>query len=118
MKYATNTARRTLTPTAKKMAEMSYVVDRMHFKGHVDQWCQNNCDPDKLPAMEMVHTYMYINLYIVDTLFLFSQVNSEICEETFAWLSRYSKITRHMNRERFIFFILYLCELHNRQFTS
>ena len=40
---------------------MSYVVDRMHFKGHVDQWCRKNCDPDKLPAMEMVHTYMYIN---------------------------------------------------------
>lgn len=40
MKYATNTARRTLTPTAKRMAEMSYVVDRMHFKGYVDPWCR------------------------------------------------------------------------------
>ena len=59
LKYATNTARRTLTPTAKRMAGMSYVVDRMHFKGHVDPWCRYNCDPDKLPVMERVHAYVY-----------------------------------------------------------
>ena len=45
---------------------MGYVADRMHFKGHVDQWCRNNCDPDKLPAMKMVHTYMYILFYFLN----------------------------------------------------
>ena len=31
------------------------------------------------------------------------QVNSEICEQTFSWLSKYARMTRHMNREHFIF---------------
>ena len=57
MKYATNGARSTLTATAKKIAGMSFVVDRMHFKGHIDPWCRSNCDPDKLPAMKKVQMY-------------------------------------------------------------
>lgn len=32
------------------------------------------------------------------------QVNSEICEQTFSWMSRYAKMTRHTNRERFFVF--------------
>jgi hypothetical protein len=54
VKYATNSVRSTLTATAKRMAEMSYVVDRMHFKGHIDPWCKSNCNPDRFPAMEQV----------------------------------------------------------------
>lgn len=44
-----------MTPTAERMAKMDYVVDRMHFRGHVDPWCREKCDPDKLAAMERVH---------------------------------------------------------------
>ena len=40
--------------TAKQIATMNFVVDRMHFKGHIDPWCQENCDPDKFEAMKMV----------------------------------------------------------------
>ena len=53
-KYAINPARSSLTNTARRLAEMNYVVDRMHFKGHIDQWCRENCDPDKLEGMEKV----------------------------------------------------------------
>ena len=45
--------------------------------------------------------------------FLYMQVNTEVCEQTFSWLSKYSRITRHMNRERFLFYLLYLCYLRN-----
>ena len=41
------------------------------------------------------------------------QVDTEICEQVFSWLSKYSRMTKHMNRTTFIFFILYVCDLHN-----
>ena len=49
---------------------MNYVVDRMHFKGHIDPWCRNNCDPDKLPVMERVHPYIRTLIIAVYTQFL------------------------------------------------
>ena len=30
-----------------------------------------------------------------------------------SWLSRYARITQHMNRQHFLFYILYLCDAHN-----
>ena len=33
----------------------------------------------------------------------------------FDWLSKYARITRNMNQDHFMFFILYLCDLHNRK---
>ena len=39
--------------TAKK-GKLRYVVDRMHFKRHIDPLCGSICNPDKLPAMEKV----------------------------------------------------------------
>ena len=42
------------TPTAEILARMTYVVDRMHFRCHVDPWCRENCNPDKLAAMKKV----------------------------------------------------------------
>ena len=44
----------------------------------------------------------------------FLQVDTEVCEQVFSWLSRYSHITKKMSQHTFIFFILYLCDLHNR----
>ena len=43
------------------------------------------------------------------------QVNTEVCEQTFSWLSRYRHMARHMNRTSFMFFVLYICDLHNLQ---
>ena len=44
------------------------------------------------------------------------EVDSEVCEQTFSWLSQLiCKITRHMNQNRFIFYIVNLCELRNRR---
>ena len=68
MKYATNAKRSALTSTAKCLANMNYVVDRMHFRGYTDPWCRENCDPDKLSTMEMVpgiyiHVHVYVHLY-------------------------------------------------------
>ena len=45
------------------------------------------------------------------------QVDTEICEQTFSWLSRYARITRHMNKAHFLFLVMYVCDLHNRKKT-
>lgn len=54
------------------------------------------------------------NLLNNNCLFLCVQVNTEVCEQTFSWLSKYSSITRHMNRQNFLFYILYICKMRNR----
>ena len=46
-KYACNPVRCNKTPTAQKLASLSTVVDRFHLAGHVDPWCQENCNPLK-----------------------------------------------------------------------
>ena len=46
--------------------------------------------------------------------FFYSQgVNTEVCEQLFSWLSKFSHISKHMNRWRFLFLILYVLDCHN-----
>ena len=53
-KFATNPVRSCLTPTAKKIAETTIVVDKMHFKGHIDEWCKRHCNPNHFSDLENV----------------------------------------------------------------
>ena len=103
------------------------MVDKMHIAGHVDAWCLDNCDSRKIKDLDEVYIssmYMYINIHIhVGTYmyvhvqhcdynhctFILLQVDTQICEQTFSWLSRYSKTTRKMKQEGFLFFVLYIC---------
>ena len=39
--------------------------------------------------------------------------NTEICEQTFSWLSNFKSMVRHMNKATFQLFILRMCWLHN-----
>ena len=89
-KYVTNKSSllfKQTTERAKKLAETRIVVDRFHFKSHVDEWCRELCDPD-----------LYDDL---------KDVNSSICEETNYWFSKYKYIFKHMNYERY-HFLLYI----------
>ena len=40
-------------------------------------------------------------------------VNTEVREQLFSWLSKYSHMTKHMNRWRFLFLMLYILDNHN-----
>ena len=42
-------------------------------------------------------------------------VDTQICEQTFTWMSRYTRITQHMNREHFLFYLMYISDLHNQK---
>ena len=53
-KYACNPVRCSKTPTAQKLASLTTVVDRFHFAGHVDPWCQENCNPYKFESLKKV----------------------------------------------------------------
>lgn len=41
------------------------------------------------------------------------QVDTEVREQVFTGLSRYSYMTRQMTQYTFMFFLLYLCDMHN-----
>jgi hypothetical protein len=54
-KYASKRA--DLTQTSKKISSYNIVIDKMHFKGHVDEWCHTHCNPyqpDHLNGVSLV----------------------------------------------------------------
>ena len=44
-RYASHHTRKELTRTAGRLSTMNIVVDKLHFRGHVDKWCQQHCNP-------------------------------------------------------------------------
>lgn len=62
-KYASNDKRAEQTPTAQKLATMHIVIDKMHFRGHTDVWCQEHCNPykyDDLDNMSFMSSYIIV----------------------------------------------------------
>ena len=51
-KYAEK--RRDLTETSKQIASYKIAIDKMHFRGHVDKWCLENCNPYKVQELNDV----------------------------------------------------------------
>ena len=56
-KFATNSSRSKQTITAENIASMKMVVDRFHFRGHVDSWCRKNCNTDDCGELKDVSQY-------------------------------------------------------------
>ena len=76
------------------MCQLHIFVDKMHFKGHVDSWCEKHCYPyfehkDLDKASVAASTSNKDSLHTISVL----QVNTEVCEWIFSWLSRYARIT-------------------------
>eukprot|EP00058_Branchiostoma_floridae_P001186 XP_002586674.1 hypothetical protein BRAFLDRAFT_105480 [Branchiostoma floridae] len=92
-KFARNPARADATETTRRLANMEMLVDRMHMRGHVDPWCKKHCGTWRFEDLDLV--------------------NTEVCEQVFSWLSRFNRMTKHMNQHRFMFFLLYISHLHN-----
>lgn len=79
-------------PIGKLFASKLMAVDKLHFRGHRGAYCQANCDPWKLKELD--------------------GVNTPVCEQTFAWINRYTQC-HGMNESRFFWFFLYLIDLRN-----
>ncbi len=54
-RFTRNPMRSDLTEQSKQLAKVEKVVDRMHFKGHVDPWCKVNCDAEKFADLDKVY---------------------------------------------------------------
>ena len=66
-RYACNPTRGTCTPTAERLSSLNIVVDKMHFKGHTDKWCMENCNPyahEELNQVESMWTSVCQNVEI------------------------------------------------------
>ena len=48
---------------------MDMVVDKMHFRNHVDRWCKETCNPYDRPDLEGVGIcYYWISLSTITTI--------------------------------------------------
>ena len=70
-------------------------MDFFHFPGHKAEWCHKHTNPWDLKLKLQ-----------------FSKLNTPAAEQAFNWINRYKSV-KGMNEARFIFFFLYLLELHN-----
>ena len=46
------------------------------------------------------------NVFLIIKLYFYQQVDTEICEQTFCWLSEYAKITKLMNQYHFVLYFV------------
>lgn len=53
-KFAQQSTRKNVTPTAQKLSKVEIVVDKLHMEGHTDAWCKANCDPYLFKALDKV----------------------------------------------------------------
>ena len=67
------------TPRSLILQSSNYVVDRFHFKKHVDSVCEELCDANKYEEL--------------------TGINTSIVEELNYWLSGYKHIFKHLNYE-------------------
>ena len=74
---------------AKKVRK---TIDKFHFVNHIDPWCIENCDPNKVKDLD--------------------DVNTEICEQLFRKVNSHSNC-KSMNESRYFLFWLYNLDLHN-----
>lgn len=53
-KYCRNEVRASFSKASVKLAAINIVVDKLHFKGHVDPWCHTNCNPYEVEDLKEV----------------------------------------------------------------
>jgi hypothetical protein len=78
----------------KDTASLKFVVDRLHIQGHTEQWCQDHCNPVHYPEL--------------------LDQNTIICEQVNFWLGKYKYITKHMNMNRFNFYLYIILNEYNK----
>ena len=66
-RFAQNPIRSNITSTAKKISDTNIVIDKFHFPGHTDKWCQSNCNPNDFEELNGVSDYvmLYYNNFTV-----------------------------------------------------
>jgi len=65
--------------------DKNFVIDKLHIRGHKEDFCEKNCHPNNFPEI--------------------AQANTVICEQINYWLNNFKYILKHMNRQRYNFFM-------------
>ncbi|XP_044174266.1 uncharacterized protein LOC122957885 [Acropora millepora] len=94
-KYCVNRILKKLTAVSKRLGKINMVVDKLQFRNLLDLWCKPNGNPHDRNE-----------LY---------GVNIEICEQRFAWITKYRITTRHMNQHQFLFSVFFHATLKIRK---
>ena len=77
----------------KIFSQISFVVDKLHIKGHVGDICKNTVHPDLFPELD--------------------ESNTVVCEQINFTVGRHKHPIKHMNRDRFHFFLYILFDMLN-----
>jgi hypothetical protein len=85
----------TLSPRGAILQSMTFIIDRLHIKNHVNPNCHANFDANDFEDL--------------------LKVNTVVCEETNFWLSRFKYIMKHMNFQRFNFFLFIILDKYNEE---
>ena len=80
---------------SKILSNTKVVVDRFHYKTHVDGYCSLNNNPHSISDLD--------------------GINTSVCEQTNFWFGLYKHILKHMNYEHFHFIIFILCNEFNKE---
>ena len=91
LKRFVNSRQKTLA--GKFLASIIMVVDKMHFKNHIDKWCRQNVNPHKVAA--------------------FNNLNTEACEQPFKFVSKFKYATKHMTHGSYNHFHFTMCYIYN-----
>ena len=96
VKYSQNEKVSERSKTTKFLSERKFVIDRFHFRNHIDPYCHENCDPNEVPELR--------------------GMNSEICEQLFRGINE-KKNCKGMNEPHFFLFWLYNLDMHNLEMS-
>ena len=53
--------------TTGRFRNLKIFIDSLHFMGHTDDWCRQNCNPDTLPLLQNIS---FIGLYTCTSVIL------------------------------------------------
>ena len=77
---------------------VKWAVVRFHYGTHKDAYCREHCNPDDHPALDFV--------------------NTEACEQLFAWLSKYKYQAVNMSYAMYKNFAYHMVMLHNESILN
>ena len=79
-------------PANHVLSSMDYVIDKFHFSNHKENYCKVNCNPNDKEL---------------------EGVNTEVCEQINFWISRFKHNVKHMNCDRYYYFIYIIFNHYN-----
>ena len=84
-----------ISERGKTLQASTFVIDRLHIKNHVRENCHLNYNADLYDEM--------------------LKINTVVCEEANFWIGGFKHAMKHMNQERFNFFLYIMLNIYNEQ---